>query len=258
MGTRQIAQDAPPPKIRRRLFLDIETSPNIGTFWRPGRKVSIDYENITQERAMLCATWAWEHEGGRLRSETCDLKALADKKLVSILCEVLEEADEVVAHNGDRFDLRWIRARALFHRIPLTPHLVTVDTCKLARKYFDLNSNRLDYIGKYLGFGGKRDTGGFGLWKAVVIDRNPLALKEMVRYNRRDVKLLMDVHEVLSLYAPAKTSIANDRKHCPHCGQYDPRIVKIRASAANRHTLHLQCGACERYYALPLRARKRP
>ena len=33
---------------RRRLFFDIETSPNIGLFWEAGYKKNIDVSNIIQ------------------------------------------------------------------------------------------------------------------------------------------------------------------------------------------------------------------
>ena len=47
---------------RRRLFFDIETSPNIGLFWEAGYKKNIDYSNIIQERAIICICYKWEDE----------------------------------------------------------------------------------------------------------------------------------------------------------------------------------------------------
>ena len=47
---------------RRRLFFDIETSPNIGLFWSAGFKQRIDYSNIIKERAIICICYKWEDE----------------------------------------------------------------------------------------------------------------------------------------------------------------------------------------------------
>jgi hypothetical protein len=37
----------------KRLFFDIETSPNIGLFWSAGFKLNIAPENIIKERAII-------------------------------------------------------------------------------------------------------------------------------------------------------------------------------------------------------------
>ena len=47
---------------RRRLFFDIETSPNIGTFWQAGYKKTISPEDIIKERAIICICYKWEGE----------------------------------------------------------------------------------------------------------------------------------------------------------------------------------------------------
>ena len=86
--------------MRRRLFFDIETSPNIGLFWEPGYKVRISSDNIIKERAIICI--AWKYAGGRVQSLSWD--ALQDDKdLLTTFIPILESADEVVAHYGDRF-----------------------------------------------------------------------------------------------------------------------------------------------------------
>jgi hypothetical protein len=41
----------------KRLFFDIETSPNIGYFWRAGYKLNIGHENIIEERKIICISY---------------------------------------------------------------------------------------------------------------------------------------------------------------------------------------------------------
>ena len=89
-----------------RLFWDIETSPNIGFFWRPGYKVSLTHDNIIKERAIICICYKWEKEK-KVHSLVWDKGC--DKQICKEFMEVMEMADEMVAHNGDRFDLKWFR-----------------------------------------------------------------------------------------------------------------------------------------------------
>ena len=47
---------------RKRLFFDIETSFNIGWFWRAGYKQAITPEQIIHERKVICISYKWEGE----------------------------------------------------------------------------------------------------------------------------------------------------------------------------------------------------
>jgi len=47
---------------RKRLFFDIETSFNIGFFWRAGWKQTISPENIIEERKVICVSYKWEDD----------------------------------------------------------------------------------------------------------------------------------------------------------------------------------------------------
>jgi len=46
----------------KRLFFDIETSPNIGLFWTAGYKLNIGHDNIIKERAIICICYKWAGE----------------------------------------------------------------------------------------------------------------------------------------------------------------------------------------------------
>jgi DNA polymerase elongation subunit (family B) len=131
------------------LIYDIETSPNIGWFWTAGYKQNIGTNQILKERAVICVSYKWEDED-EVYNLTWD-KNQDDKFLIQQFVEVLNEADLIVAHNGDNFDLKWLKTRALYHRIPMLPNYKQFDTLKLAKSKLRLNSNRLDYISKFLG-----------------------------------------------------------------------------------------------------------
>ena len=232
----------------KRLFFDIETSPNIGMFWSSGYKLNIPHESIIQERAIICICYKWAGEK-EIHSLTWD-KNQNDKKLLEQFIKIANEADEIVGHNGDKFDLPWVRTRCLYHNISMFPNYVTIDTLKQARSKFKFNSNKLDYIATFLGIGHKLSTG-FSLWKNIVLNKDEKALQSMVKYCKKDVELLEKVYNRLSTYLPAKTHhgilIGNEKHSCPECGSYDMKFSKKRISALGTAKIQLQCKKCGKY-----------
>lgn len=234
---------------RRRLFFDIETSPNIGLFWEAGYKKNIDYSNIIKERAIICICYKWE-DSKDVGYLTWDSKQ-CDKKMLLKFIEIANSADEMVGHNGDRFDLAWIRTRCLFHRINVFPVYTTIDTLKLSRSKFKFNSNKLDYIAKYLGMGEKIKTE-FGLWKAIVLNKDKEAMAKMVKYCQQDVRLLEKVYKELSTHIFAKTHygviFGEDRGSCPECGSDEIVRMCNRVSATGVKKIQFQCRTCHKYH----------
>lgn len=235
----------------KRLFFDIETSPNIGLFWTSGYKLNISHDSIIKERAIICICYKWAGDD-KIYSLQWDNNQ-DDKKLLEKFILVANEADEIVGHNGDRFDLPWIRTRCLYHRIPVFPNYSTLDTLKSARSKFKFNSNKLDYIAKFLGIGQKTHTG-YDLWKKVVLDKDKESLDYMVEYCKNDVELLEKVYNEMSTYIPAKThhGVLNDgeKYSCPECGSEDMKFSKKRYSALGTPRIQLQCGNCHKYHTV--------
>ena len=233
----------------KRLFYDCETSPNIVYSWRIGYKVPLDYNNIIKERAIICICWKWEHEDQVWSLQWDDGN---DAEMLREFMEVLNESDEAAAHNGDRFDLPWLRTRCIKHGIDCYPLYKTVDTLKIARSKFYFNSNRLDYISRFLGGKAKIPTN-FDLWKRVMAG-DKKALAEMTEYCRNDVLMLEDVYHELSKYAEPKTnaSILEGKAKwcCAHCASDNVVLSKTRVSAMGTIRRQMQCSICGRYYTI--------
>ena len=234
--------------IRKRLFFDIETSPNLGFFWKAGFRLRIDYENIIKERAIICICWKWEHQK-RINGLTWDSKQ-NDKRILRKFIEVLNAADEAVAHNGDQFDIKWIRTRCIKHGIPMMPKYISIDTLKIARAKFNFNSNKLDYVAKFLNAGQKINNGGLGLWKQIILKKNKTALRKMVAYCKNDVILLEGVWKKMNLYVEPKT-VFSERGACPECGGFRREINKRRRLASGTINIALRCIDCGKYQNVP-------
>ena len=139
------------------------------------------------------------------------------------------------------------------------PDFVSIDTLKQSRSGFNFNSNRLDYIGKFLGVGRKKDTGGFGLWKSVTLDNDRDALAKMVDYCEQDVRLLQRVHAQLIPYTKSKShwgvAAGGTRLTCPECGREKYKVNQRRISGAGVRVVQLQCQAdgCGKFHYIPER-----
>lgn len=194
----QIIAAANRPK--RRLFFDIETSPNVTFSWRIGRDINLTHDDILSERAIICVCWKWE---GDSTVHSLQWNKGCDKDLLKKFAKVIDSADEVIGQNSDRFDIKWLRARCLHHRIPLSSKFNSIDTLKMAKAGFYFNSNKLDYMGQFMGLGKKIKTD-YDLWKDVVLKNDSAAMKKMVDYCKQDVALLEKVYGRLQEFSPVK------------------------------------------------------
>lgn len=238
------------PKVRR-LFWDIETSPNVVLAFRAGYDVVINHDAIISERKIICIGYKWEGEKKitvlRWDHNQCD-KAMLRKFL-----KVANEADELVHHFGDRFDLPWFRTRCLLHGFEPLPTYKTIDTKMWASKYYYFNSNKLDYISEILGHGRKLKTD-FELWKKIVINKCQTSLDYMCKYCGVDVDRLEKVYHDLKFCVKPKShagvAAGLDKWTCPRDGSVNVHMTKVKVSSAGTKTYQMQCQDCGGYYSI--------
>lgn len=235
----------------KRLFWDIETSPNLGFFWRAGYDLNITPESITKERRIICIGYKWEHE--KDARVLCWDENQDDKTLLASFLKIAEEADEMIGHNGDKFDIPWFRTRCLFHGLQPLPDYKTIDTCSWARRKFYFNSNKLDYIAGYLGIGHKLHTD-LSLWKDIMFKDCPKAMLKMSEYCKKDVILLQEVWKRLSACVPAKTHAGvlagKPSWTCPKDGSMHVKLSKTKVTAGGSVQYQMQCLDCGSYYTI--------
>jgi hypothetical protein len=234
----------------KRCFWDIETSPCKGYFWNPGYKIRIPPENIVEESAIICIAWKWEDHRRTFSLVWNDIGD--DKKMVGEFLERVSDADELVAHNGDGFDLKWFHGQCFLHGFDPIPEVKTVDTLQIARSKFRLSSNKLDYIAKILGLEGKKDAP-FQLW-IDVMEEVPGALEEMAEYCKHDVRLVEQVYKEMARFTAPMTHAGAfkglPRWTCAHCGSMDVRRKKKRATTKGMIQHSMVCNHCRRHYTI--------
>ena len=230
------------------LLFDIETSPLISYTWGLWEQNVID---VKQEWFIMSVAWKW------LGEKTTHVEALPDldlyKKdrtndlgLIIKLHELFDEADIIIGHNGDQFDIKKVQSRFLYHKMKPVSPFKTIDTLKIARKYFKFDSNKLNYLSKVLGIGQKVKTGGFDLWLDC-LSGDKKAWSLMKTYNKQDVVLLEKVYLKLRPWMTSGTKININKYECQSCGS--SKIQRRGPSVCGGGIIRqrLQCQECGKW-----------
>lgn len=234
------------------LLWDIETSLQPVAVFQLANNDWIRPESLLGERYIICAAWKWLGEKKihtvsvlddpkRYKKDSHD-----DYHVVKTLRDVMMEADVIVHHKGDSFDKPWLNGQILMHGLSPLPPIPSIDTYKVAKANFYLNSNSLDYLGQRLKVGKKIDVG-HKLWLRI-LNGDRKAIEDMVRYNKGDVTLLEGVFEKLRPY------ISNHlnrellgEEGCPKCGG-----TKLQSrgyhKAVSRVYRRWQCQSCTGWF----------
>lgn len=239
-----------PERRPRILIWDIETTPMVVTAWQLFKPM-LGHDNIRQESTLICGAWKWLDTPGVESVEVSSKSPMNDRRVVRTLHKVLSSADMVVGHNGDKFDLRKFNARAVWYGLAPLPDIPTIDTLKVARKVFGFNSNRLDYLGRFLCGQGKIKTE-YDLWLQIMAG-DAAALAKMVTYNKGDVHLLERVYRRLRPYMRhhPNSALYNDTPGCRVCSStnFTRRGFKYQAETKRQQYQCNDCGAwfCGKY-----------
>lgn len=233
------------------LLYDIETLPPLIAKFN----VYDDKPPLWYHSRGCMASFAWKWLGER----TTQVKALPDylpykkdplydKELVRDLYKLYQQADIIIAHNGDSFDQKISRGRFLIHGFDPVNTYRQIDTLKVARKNFKLESNRLDALGEALGVGRKIPNDGKYLWEKCYYG-DMKAWKKMKAYNKQDVVLLEKVYYKLRPWIDNHPNLAvmmNAPDVCPNCGVNKGFVLNGWHHSSVSKYRRLQCKNCKR------------
>jgi len=233
---------------------DIETGYNVANIFSLFNKnAPIPHDAIESERYIICAVFQDYHTGKvktihllqdkeRFKEDPTD-----DEYVVREIHKVLSLCDGVVAHYGDNFDMKFFNTRAIYHGLQPIPPIVQIDTYKIAKRKFLFNSNRLDYIGKYLGFGGKIKTTQ-QLWLDCLHGKQK-AVRDMVTYCKQDVELLKQVYTKLAPYVPSTVNrmLFANKECCPSCGGTHVQKRGFQRTTTSKYQRY-QCTDCGNWW----------
>jgi DNA polymerase elongation subunit (family B) len=218
-------------------------------------------KHIKHDWYITCAAWGWLNNKTQkiTKIETVavnDFKSFKknfrdDREVIKKLHEVLSQADLIVGHNSDSFDIKKINYRFIKHGLPPIDVPATVDTLKAAKKYAKSSSNRLYYLAKEFGVSNKIDLES-GIMHAA--DRGcEKSLKKLVKYNIGDIRAGAELYFKLLPYIknhPAIDKIMGrtvdkDNPNCQNCGSKNVHKHGIRANKQGRYRRYvcIDCGS---------------
>jgi len=243
-------------KLPKILLFDIETLPMQVRVWGL-YKQRIPHTNIVKDWIVLSWAAKWLMDKEILSDVLTPQEAIDrdDKRICSSIWDLINSADIIIAHNGDRFDIRKLNSRFILNGLKQPSPYQSIDTLKQSARYFAHSSHRLDWLGTLIRNEGKIDTD-FELWIRCENGEQE-ALDYMVKYNREDVNLLEEVyvwirpwiksHPNVGLYMDLTEPV------CANCGSNKLTLEGYYTTQAGRYqAVRCECGAIGRYRSTAL------
>lgn len=236
-------------RLSKILLYDLETSPLVSYTWGIYDQNVVE---VVEDFQILCFAWKWLGDKKINVVAQPDFKEYKpgvndDFRVVEALWDKFDQADIIIAHNGDSFDQKKTQARMMAHDMEPPSPYAQIDTKKIAKRYANFTSNKLDHLGEALGLGRKLDNGGFETWKGCLVG-DKKAWKLMTTYNKQDVALLEQVYLKLRPWIsnhPALNVLDGRPESCPKCGSgpLESRgTVKLNKTSIARRFRCKSCG----------------
>lgn len=179
-----------------------------------------------------------------------------DSRVAASCGDTLRDADITVTHNGDMFDLPWLRDRLWLHGLePLEPK-VSIDTRKLAKRNFGLTHNSLEHLAR-LRLASEKTKTDLSWWTDIIETAEAgddetcqKRLNRMLKYCQKDTRLLKELFETMVPYVDRLPRLADQTAGrgnvCPFCdSSHMHKRGKRRTPTYNYQ--RYQCQVCKRY-----------
>lgn len=225
------------PAAPRVLFLDIEKSrvkieTNVWEDAIKHRQAMVTPDDVIGDWYMMswAACWMFGETFGAVVTPK-EAKARDDKRITKSLRDTMKLADFVVTYNGDKFDIKKINWRIIYHKLPPLPNFGSMDVMKAIREIAAPTSSGLDFIAKQLGYDGKAENPPH-LWERCEAGEKDM-LDHLLFYNKVDVDKTHDVYlhtraywkrhpnfaAFLDLYQEVDKTldVGSNNHRCPRC-----------------------------------------
>lgn len=240
-------------KKPRIVTVDLEVSPALGYFYPPTWETGI----LKVEERQRLMSFAWQVVGDKKIKALClydmdtyNVDKHSDKLLTIELHKVMSEADIILTQNGDNFDIKMANYFFLLNELePIAP-TKSIDTKKIAKRYFKFLNNTLDNLGEEMGVGGKTKTTYKDLWVDAYLNGDKKAWKLMNIYCKNDVRVTTEIYLKMRGFMhshPSLSRISGEWDSCPRCGSYSFRVKSYRTTNTSKYHQY-QCNDCYGYF----------
>ncbi|HLG97243.1 MAG TPA: ribonuclease H-like domain-containing protein [Bryobacteraceae bacterium] len=134
---------------------------------------------------------------------------IEDRRIVASLIEAMKSFTLLCGHYSTRFDIPYIRARALIHGLEFPPYgsIKHFDTYFLCRSKFKLSSRRLDNLARFLLGKSDKTRVDARYWRDG-LRGDPKAIRYILDHNRKDVVMTEKLYNaIVKFKRPTATSI---------------------------------------------------
>lgn len=229
-------------------FFDLETMPNLVRTWRKWEQDVIWYE---RHGYIWSISWSDLNSKKVYHKNITDFPLYkkdkySDEALVKFIWELVNEADVLVCHNGNAFDIKAITGRFVHYKLTPPRPYKTVDTKLLYRRYLNEDSNSLKDIAEKHGLPLKRETGGYELWKGCE-NGNKKDIEKMKWYNDGDVVTLKAAYDFILPYVtnhPNMAVLSGDFHGCPNCASSNCQKRGFSVSKGAKSIIKKQRWSC--------------
>lgn len=238
------------------LLFDIETMPNLVRTWRKWEQNVIWYE---RHGYLWSISWKYLGDKKVYHKNITDFPLYkkdkySDKALTQFIWNLMNEADIVVAHNGNAFDTKTIVGRFVHYRLPPPAPYKKIDTKLLYKMYLNEDSNSLKDIAQKHNLPHKLETGGEKLWRDCE-NGDRKAIAKMADYNNGDVVTLESAYMLILPYITNHPNIAlmtGELVGCPNCGSNNVEKRGFNYSRSGK-SQRWQCRECYSWHSSPLK-----
>lgn len=241
-------------KKPRIVSFDLEVSPALGYFYPPTWETGI----LKIEERQKLMSFAWQVVGEKTIHALClaDMDTYKvdpknDKLLTIELHKIMADADILLGQNSDNFDIKMANYFFIRNGLEPIPPTKSIDTKKIAKRYFKFANNTLDNLGEELGVGGKTKVKHSDIWQDCFLLGDKKSWKLMNIYCKNDVRITTEIYLKMRSFMhshPSLSRISGDWDSCPRCGSYSFRIKSYRTTNTSRYHQY-QCNDCHGYFS---------
>jgi predicted PolB exonuclease-like 3'-5' exonuclease len=218
------------------LVYDIETSrAEFKLFWTGKQYVPVGA--MKKEPKIISISWKWLGEDNV--SYLAWDKNQSDEGMLKTFLKEYNKADMVIGQNNDRFDNRWINARASKFDLEVNTFVRSFDIMKQNKRLFRLPSYSMKFCCEYYGVPQKLEHEGIKMWDMIedgTKEEQAEYLQKMIDYNIGDIISTEALYYRLRKYYGHKihlgVSNGQEKWTSPSNGSYNVNLYKTTVTPA--------------------------
>ncbi len=220
----------------RIMVYDIETSRAEGKMWWTGKQY-IGVHQITKFPKIISIAWKWLGEE-EVHTLSWDENQSDEEMLRKFLPEY-NKAHMIIGQNNNRFDNRWINARAAMYNLDVNIFVRSFDIMKQAKNKFRLLSYSMKHMCEFFGVEQKLQHEGIKMWDKIedgTPEEQAEGLEAMLVYNRGDIvsteALYMRLRKYFNHISHFGVLNGGEKFTCPDTGSYNVDLLRTTVTAA--------------------------